>query len=638
MRRKRNLRKEIVGRLDAKGKFGFVVPLDGKGYDLFVRRNRMGGAMNGDLVRARFIGFQGRLVGEVVEVLERSTDKVVGTLEGRPDLFFVVPVGGGEAVRIRKSPPEAATGLRALVRITRWPDNHAAAEGEVLEVLGPAGEPKVELQVARLVYRVPGAFPEAVRREAEAVPEEVPAEALAGRRDLRHLETFTIDPPDARDYDDAVSLEEAGGVLRLGVHIADVAWAVREGTALDEEAYRRGTSTYLADGVVPMLPFSLSAGFCSLLPGADRLTASVCIDVTPDGEVLGAEIVRSVIRSRRRFTYDEVDEILGGKDDPHAEVLRKMERLAKRLFARREARGAIDLDIPEVRPVLDAEGKVMRVEKEERTWSHRLIEEFMILANEVVGWRLAGGDRAGGDGGFSEKRRSDGETARGIWRVHEPPDPKKLASFRLFLKPLGHRLPEGELRPAHFQALLDRVADSPEAALVSTMLLRSMQQARYEARPKGHFGLGAAHYSHFTSPIRRYADLLAHRLILGEGTKRDLDEASAHISERERAAEEVEYEDLKIRLMEYALDHVGEELDGVVTGVTNFGLFVRIFEALDGLVRIGELDDDYYLFDEARVRLLGRRTGKTYRLGQTIHVVLARVDIARREVDLVPAD
>lgn len=617
----------IVGRLDAKEKFGFVVPASGTGEDLFVRRARMGGAMNGDLVRARAYREGGKLAGEIVEVLERATETIVGTLDGVPGRWFVAPVGGGEGVRILMRPESeasgrtgaapAARGDRVVVKITAWPEAHEPARGEIRETLGPAGDPAVELRVARLVHRVPGAFPDAVRIEAERVPEEIPAEARKGRLDLCETETFTIDPVDARDHDDAVSLERGrDGVLRLGVHIADVSWAVREGTALDEEAYRRGTSTYLADGVVPMLPFSLSAGFCSLLADVPRLAVSVLIEISDDGRIRGAEVKRTLIRSRRRFTYEEVDKILDAKAGPFAETILAMETLAKAIFKRRETRGALDLEIPEIRPELSPDGKVIGLVETPRTWSHRLIEEFMILANEVVGAKLAAAER-------------------GIWRVHEPPDPKKLLNLRLLAGSMGMKLPEN-IGPKDLQALLRKAAGTISMPLVSTLLLRSLKEARYKSEAFGHFGLGATHYSHFTSPIRRYSDLLAHRLVLGEGTKRDLAVASAHLSERERSAEDAEDEDLKVRLLEYAKAREGEVVEGIVSGVTDFGLFVKVFRVLDGLVPMTALADDYYEFDEKRLRLVGRRRGREYKLAEKMWVRLERVDLPSRKVDLVP--
>lgn len=636
--------------------FGFVVPVQPGQEDLFIAPNAMGGAMHGDRVVAR----RGARVregrqpeGEVIRVLRRANRRLVGTLERERGYGFVTPderrIPGGVYIP-QSALGKARSGEKVVVEVTRWPERRRSAEGRVAERLGQAGDPGVDILSVIHRFGLSLDFPPESAQQAAAVPAVVGAADLAGRRDLRHLLTVTIDGEDARDFDDAVSLERLGdgpARWRLGVHIADVSHYVAENSPLDREARERATSVYLVDRVVPMLPFELSHGICSLNPGVDRLTVSAFLDFDPEGVPVKHELWKSVIRSRARLTYNAVWRVIDADEpipaaapsvvlaatpaelDALAGVLGDMKALALRLRERRLRRGGIDFDLPEAKVVVDASGRPLEVRRAERNLAHQLIEEFMLAANETVAAHCA--------------RRE----APFIYRIHEEPAEEKVESLADLLRALGVPFRPGKREPRDFQQVLEGIKGRPEEALVSTVMLRSMKQARYATRNEGHFGLAADHYCHFTSPIRRYPDLVVHRVLKdmiprggmpaqrAERLERDLPQVADHASQRERLAAEAEQETVKLKMAEYMTGRVGETFAAIISGVVPFGFFVQLDNLVEGLVHVSSMGDDYYQFDEKAFTLIGQRTGRRYRLGDRVTVRVARASAADRSVDFV---
>ncbi|MBE3550310.1 MAG: ribonuclease R [Brockia lithotrophica] len=644
----------VRGRLEVHTRgYAFLLP-DREGEpDVYVPAANLHGAWPGDvvLVRKSGTGGNGRKVeGEVVRILRRAFRRVVGTYEEEARLGYVVPDDLRIPGAITVAPRErrgAVPGHKVVVEILEYPDDRRPAVGRVVEILGHKDDPGVDILSIVRKYELPEAFPEDVLEEAARLPDRVREEDLVGRRDLREIDVFTIDGEDAKDFDDAVHIEPLPrGGWRLGVHIADVSAYVREGTALDREAYLRGTSVYLVDRVIPMLPHTLSNGIASLNPGEDRLAISVLLDFDTEGRRLRYEFFPSVIRSRARMTYTSVNRLLSGEEAEDAftsrevyerfrENLFAMAELARKIRARRRARGAIDFDLDEARIVLGDDGKPIDVHRRERGEGERLIEDFMLVANEAIAeWAEAA------DLPF-------------LYRVHEPPDPEKMRGFFEFLANLGYvvRARPGGVTPKQLQAVLEEARGEPEEMVISTLLLRSMQRARYAAENLGHFGLAATHYTHFTAPIRRYPDLIVHRLLrryafhgrIPDAAERErlvewLDEAAKHTSTRERVAMEAEWETEAYKKAEYMQAHVGETFDGVVSGVTSFGLFVRLPNTIEGLVHLSYMTDDYYVFHEKEMILVGEHTGKVYRIGDPIRVTCVGVHLEERTIDFALAE
>jgi len=633
----------VVGRLSCSPSgHGFVVPevrREGQG-DLFVAAASIREALHGDRVVARVErhGAKGP-EGRIIRVLERANQRVVGRYED--DGRFgghVVPfdlrvlhevfVPAGEEAG-------AGPGQMVAVEITRPPTASRNPAGRVVEVLGRLGDPGVDLKVVVARYALPDAFPPEVEEEALRVARPVGADEAAGRTDFRGWLTVTIDPETARDHDDAIGIERLpGGGYRLAVHIADVAHYVREGGPLDQEAYLRGTSVYFPDRVLPMLPHALSSDVCSLVEGRDRLTQSVVIDLDARGRVEKTAFHDGVIRSAARLSYTEAQAIVEGDLDArgrHAalvEPLLAMDELAKLMRKRRYERGSLDFDLPEPKLVLDAAGEMTGIVRHERLDSMRLVEEFMLAANEAVAEKL---HRAG---------------AGALYRVHEQPDPERVEEFVELVSSLGYRVPTtaGEVRPEDFQRVLRQIEGQPEEKLVSYLLLRTMKLARYHEENLGHFGLATDMYAHFTSPIRRYPDLVVHRALRAlrrgreaareEWLRGKLPEMGLHLSERERRASEAERELVEWKKVRFMAGKVGETFSGYVTGVQAFGLFVELDEIyVQGLVHVSSMSDDYYRLDERAHLLKGENTGTVYRLGDRVGVQVARVDAARRQVD-----
>jgi len=623
---------------------GFVAPEGGGPGDIYVSREHVKGAMHGDRVVVRRVRASrgGSVEGRVLRIVGRGHTRVVGEFAAsRGARAEVVPWDPRWRQPIAVPPGEslgAAAGDMVEAEITAWPTATRGPIGRVIDVLGPPDAPGVDARVVLRAHGIPDAHAPAAEDEARRMGASVRPEDLEGRTDFRADMVVTIDRDDARDFDDAVSVESAGpGVFRLAVHIADVAHYVREGTALDEGARARGTSVYFPDRAIHMFPEALATGICSLVEGADRLVQSCVMDVDERGNVRRAEFHDGVIRSLASLTYTEVDAILAQRDPmavarrgPLVPALERMRALYEVLRERRRQRGSIDFDLPEPAVVLGDDGRVAAITAADRTVAHRLIEEFMVLANEAAAREL-------------ERRGSPA-----LYRVHEAPDPAKVEAFEAFVAPLGHRLGvRGRApRPEDFRMLLDRVAGSAVERPVAALVLRTMQQARYHPANLGHFGLACEAYTHFTAPIRRYPDLVVHRL-LRESRRGPLTEARAAAlsaelpgiardsSARERRANEAERDLVRWMQVRFMADKVGMEFDGHVTGVSPFGLFVEIVEPfVEGLVHVSTMAADDYRFVESAHAWHGVKRRRVYRLGDRLNVRVLRVDVDRRLVDL----
>ena len=641
----------VAGRLTVRPEgFGFVLA-KGEGEDLFVPRSGMHGAMDGDTVlareeRSRATGGRGkdagRTSGTVVKVLERAREHVVGRFETRDDSKIVFPYDPkiDAVIRIAEGKTHRAReGEIVEARLTSFPDARRVARGEVSERLGFLGEPGVDIEIVLRSHRLPPRFPEPVVAEAERFPEEVRSADFAGRRDFRGHRIVTIDGETAKDFDDAVEVERTPTGFRLGVHIADVSHYVAEDTLLDDEARSRGTSVYFPGRVLPMLPERLSNGLCSLNPRVDRLVLSAILELDASGRVTGADFTKGVIRSAHRMTYTEVARLLESAptaDDekhygPFLEAFRTMGEVAALLRKRREARGSIDFDLPDADIVLDDAGLVVGIVPESRNIAHRLIEEFMLAANEAVAKKLL----------FAKQPA--------MYRVHDRPDPDRLVDLRDVLQSFGYEL-KGDLEevpPSAFQRLLLEIEGKPEERLLHDLLLRAQRKAIYSEECRGHYALAAPYYCHFTSPIRRYPDLIVHRQLsrlIADGrpiAAKDFEEFNSRLrevatfcSERERRAEQAERESLLWKKIVFMKDKLQREFDAYVTGVASFGVFVTLKDYfVEGLVPMSALGNDFFVYEEKQHRLRGRSSGQTYRLGDTLRVKLIGIDEVRRRLD-----
>lgn len=644
----------VVGRMSVTSKgFGFVIPdvrETPEETDVFIPVALMMNAMNNDRVVARVnrLGGNGKTrEGEVIRIVKRANLKIVGTFESSKSFGFVVPDDPkiGQDIFIAKQHFHGAKiGTKVVVEILQWPQRRRSAEGKIIEVLGYVGDPGVDILSVIKKHDLPMEFPQKVEDAAERTPEKIAAEEIAERRDLRDLPIVTIDGDDAKDLDDGVYAKRLdGGRFLLGVHIADVSYYVKEDQALDQEARDRGTSVYLVDRVLPMLPPRLSNGICSLNAGEDRLAMSIEMEIDAEGRVTHYEIFQSVIRVYRRLTYNIVRKILVEKDEllrsDNADILPQLEDLEALcgvLRGRRNCRGAIDFDLPEIKVKLDGEGKPVKLVKRERSLSESIIEECMLVANETVAE-------------YMQMKKLPF-----MYRVHEQPDMAKLdklnallATFNLSIK-MGKD--EAEIRPALLQEVLKKTSGRPEERIISAVMLRSLKQARYEAQNLGHFGLAAKYYTHFTSPIRRYPDLIVHRLLretFKTGTigkkrqdklKKILPEIAAHASQRERLAAEAERETVDMKKVEYMAQFVGDEFDGIISGVMAFGIFVELENGVEGLVRVSSMENDYYQYVEEQYALVGERSKKVYRLGDPVRVIVANANVEEKSVDFILAD
>ncbi|MBI4553651.1 MAG: ribonuclease R [Candidatus Latescibacteria bacterium] len=635
----------IVGLLHGhQGGFGFVTPDAGEP-DVFIGADSMGQALHGDKVLVRLYGRRRGLnpEGEIVRVLERGRAPIVGLYRREGTGGYVIPDDTRITRNIliaRRNAKEAQTDQKVVVHVTNWDTSSHLPEGRITEVLGFPDDPGLEILSLIRSYDLPLDFPDPVLDEAERFPASLPHEALVGRVDLRSTRCITIDPVDARDFDDAVSIQRLpNGHYRLGVHIADVGSYVREGSLIDREALYRGTSIYLVDRVIPMLPHRLTNDICSLKPGVDRLTMSVWMEVAPSGEVVRYEIRDSVIRSAYRLTYEEAQEWVETGDPHDAKTgaivadLRVLLDLSVILRGRRVASGSLDFDLPEPFVLLDPEGKPLDVRRAERLASHRLIEECMLLANQTVAGHLL---RLG---------------IPALYRVHARPSPDRLKELQLLLAGFGYTLTARDVaHPKKLQAFLESIKDQPDHVVINDIVLRSLKKAQYAVDNIGHYGLAFDWYTHFTSPIRRYPDLAVHRLLreLQPGLpqpdrQRQVElffrRAAEIASRREKLAEEVERESVKIKQVEFMEGKIGEVYEGIISGVVQSGLFVELEDSLiNGLVHTSTLTDDYYVFDRDRRRLIGERTKRVFRLGDRVRVRVTRADRRLRRIDFELVD
>lgn len=654
--------------------FGFVT-IEGRDGDLFVPPDDTGDAMDGDTVQVIIDenGRGGRAEARVLKVLKHANETLIGTFEKNKSFGFVIPDNPRITMDIfipQGKENGAVSGHKVVVKLDTYATRNKNPEGHVQEILGHINDPGVDILSIVRAYGLPEEFPEDVMEEVSHAPEELSAEYVAeeigknGRVDLRDVPMVTIDGEDAKDLDDAVSVskETISGetIYHLGVHIADVSHYVKEGTPLDAEAYKRGTSVYLVDRVIPMLPHRLSNGICSLNAGCDRLAMSCLMDIDEKGIIVGHKICESVVRIDRRMTYTAVNAILEAKngteepqrDAPEKEKSKEKAEFAKKcleeyadfvpmfllldetarvLRKKRMARGAVDFDFPECKIILDAKGRPVEIRPYERNAATMLIEDCMLAANETVAedyyW----------------------QQIPFLYRSHEKPDGEKIKRFGILINNFGYsiRLQNGELHPKEMQKLLEKAAGSPEEALLARLALRSMKQAKYTTECMGHFGLAANYYTHFTSPIRRYPDLQIHRIIKenlhGGLTKKRiahyekiLPEVAIWTSSRERLADEAERETDKAKKVQFMERHIGEEFTGVISGISNYGFYVELPNTVEGMVRLANLDGDYYVFDEEHYELVGERTRKKFKLGQTVKIQVVSVDRYLKTIDFLP--
>lgn len=627
----------------AKG-FGFVT-IEGREQDVFIPADKTKGAMDGDKVQI-VIESEARgkrAEGAVLRILEHANKTVIGFYQKNKNFGFVLPDNQklGQDIFIPQGKDMGAvTGHKVIVRITDFGDDRKKPEGVITEILGHVNDPGVDILSIIKAYGLPEGFPDEVMVQVAGIPDEVEEEEKKNRLDLRHLQTVTIDGEDAKDLDDAISIsKENDDHYTLGVHIADVSHYVTENSPLDKEALKRGTSVYLVDRVIPMLPHKLSNGICSLNVGTDRLALSCLMEIDGKGNVIGHRIAETLIQVDRRMTYTAVNAIVTDRDPDVMEEYRDfvpmfdlMKELADILRERRKKRGSIDFDFPESKIILDEKGRPVDIKPYERNAATKIIEDFMLMANETIA-----------EDYFWQELPF-------LYRTHDYPDPEKMKRLGTFINNFGYtiRTQNGEVHPKELQKLLDKIEGTPEEALISRLTLRSMKQAKYTTVCTGHFGLAANYYTHFTSPIRRYPDLQIHRIIK-ENLRRGLSdrrfayydsilpEVAVQCSSMERRADEAERETDKLKKCEYMSKRIGKEYDGVISGVTNWGLYVELPNTVEGLIRVNDLTGDYFVFDEEHMELVGEMTRKSYKLGQKIRVQVADTDKLTRTIDFIPA-
>ncbi len=623
--------------------FGFVIVDSDDQGDIFIPPNKMNHAMHGDRVMVELLSpadgkDDRRREGKIAKVIKHATEEIVGTFQKSPKFGFVVPdqIRLGDDIFVRKVDFNGAkNGDKVVVKVTKWATDEQRAEGHIIECIGSPSDPKTELTCLIRQYKLSETFPDKVLIEAESVPQSITEDEILRREDLRSKTIITIDGADAKDLDDAVSVSKnKAGNYVLGVHIADVSHYIHEGSKLDREALKRGNSVYLIDTVLPMLPKNISNGICSLHSGVDRLTLSVEMEIDEKGKTVSHRIFESVINSRERMVYSDVSDILENQDEEMTKKyshilddLTLMDELFKILAKTREERGSVDFDFDEAYITLNKSGVPVDVKIAERRSANRLIEEFMLKANETIAehhfWL---------DIPF-------------VYRVHETPDPEKMEAFKKFVWNFGYTLKGSSenVHPKTLSEIVKHFQGQPSEHVVNTVMLRSMKKAVYMPECKGHFGLGLKYYSHFTSPIRRYPDLIIHRIIkenlnspLSAQRLQTLvartDEASKISSETERTAQEIERELEKLKKAEYMIPFIDDKFDGIISGVTGFGIFVELPNTIEGIIRLNDMHDDYYTFEKEKYRLVGDRTKKMYTLGDKISIRVSGVDLSAKEI------
>ena len=625
--------------------FGFVV-VEGREDDIFIKESDDGGAFHMDKVMVAITAEKHgdkRCEGKILKILEHQIKEVVGTYQKSKTFGFVVPDNKKICYDIfvpQEKSMGAVTGHKVVVELTSYGTLKKNPEGRVKEIIGHINDPGTDIMSIIKAYDLPMEFPESVMKSLNDIPDELSPKDYAGRVDLRDLQTVTIDGEDAKDLDDAITVSEENGIYHLGVHIADVSNYVKEYSPLDKEAYKRGTSVYLVDRVIPMLPHKLSNGICSLNQGCDRLALSCLMDIDEKGNVISHKICESVINVDRRMTYTNVKKILENEDEEilneykdFADMFRLMEKLALILRQRRFKRGSIDFDFPETKITLNDKGEPVEIKPYDRNTATRIIEDFMLIANETVAedyfW----------------------QEIPFLYRSHENPDPEKIRRLGTFINNFGYsiHLKDDEVHPKELQKLLEKIDGTSEEPLISRLTLRSMKQARYTVENTGHFGLAADCYCHFTSPIRRYPDLQIHRIIKDSlrgrlGEKRIghytqiLPEVAKHASEMERRADEAERETIKLKKVQYMENHIGETFAGVISGVAEYGFFVELENTVEGLVRVTSLTDDFYQYYEETYELVGEATNRRFKLGQQVRVTVDNCDRIMRTIDFTLAD
>ena len=641
----------LVGKLDANQRgFGFVVPVkDGISDDIYVDAEGLGSAMHGDIVVVRLPSTKKKKkgkrkkrereknVGRIIDVLRRENETVVGILKKSRHFNYVAPDNSKLPRDIYVSmedTKESEHGDKVVVKIDQWPTRHLNAEGTIIEVLGRDGEPAVDIKSIIHQFKLPFKFDKNILAETQDLPLSISPDEITTRLDLRDELIITIDPEDAKDFDDAISLKkDKKGNWLLGVHVADVSYYVEQNTAVDVEARKRGTSVYLPGTVIPMLPEVLSNGICSLKEGEDRLTKGVFFTYAPDGNLLRSEIKHSVINVKKRLTYHNATKILMESDEkdtnPVTNLLFEASTLAKLLYKKRMKEGALELNLPEINIRVSEDGKIDTIEKVKRDISHIIIEEFMVASNQAVAT-------------FMHQN-----SLPSINRSHPEPDEDEMLDFAEFIFNCKNK----RINPfdkKRLQAFLDEISDHPESYIINLMLLRSLRKAEYSTTEESHFALGLEHYAHFTSPIRRYPDLIVHRLLdlffqgqlKSKRAKATWNEKitgwASHCSATEKRAEEAEREIIKLKLLRHLEEHADKVMEGVITGIQEYGLFVQIDEfQLDGLVHIRTLTDDFYKLDKKKLSLVGDRRGKVYGFGDVVRVKITKIDLLKREVDFV---
>ncbi len=620
------------------GGFGFVVLKNSKLKDIFIAERNLNTAFHGDLVEVSLFAKQkGRnLEGQITRIIKRKRDEIVGTLHKSKSFYFVKPdepeihkdiyVDGAEL-------KGAKDGDKVIIGNIIWDNPMLNPEGDILEVLGKSGTHQTEIISLAREFNLSYKFNEKTLKEADSISGGITSAELRKRVDFRDKVVFTIDPADAKDFDDALSVETLeNGNLRVGIHIADVGHYVQQNTSLDKEALERGNSVYLVGQVIPMLPEKLSNNICSLVPSEDRLTYSVIAEFTRRGKVENYKIKKTVINSRRRYSYDEVQEIIENEAGDFYEEIKLLNDLAQILRKKRLREGSIDFYTPEVKFELDPEGHPISIFKKEIMDSNRLIEEFMLLANKIVAQHIA--------------RPESGPIRDFLYRVHDRPDPEKIVEFSKFVKSLGYSFdPNNSSKQNQLQKLILAARNTEEEAVINELAIRSMAKAVYSSNNIGHYGLGFKYYTHFTSPIRRYSDLMVHRLLFhynNDGSVKNIynsgriEEICDHISLTERNAVDAERLSVKLKQIEYLTAHIGEEFHAIISGITHFGLFVKITENLaEGLIKLRDLEGDYFVYDEKKYSLVGRSSRKQYRLGDKVLVKLIRADLDKSELDFI---